>query len=383
MLAANLSSTSWRQIIRDGEGDGAAGEALVGVLPGEGVGAEVTDAALEVLRQLERAGGGSVAIERGGPIGLVAKRNQGVALPEEAVAFCTDVLARGGGILNGPGGGRYVYDLRRRLGLFLKISPIQAHNGLLDRSPLRQQPRAGVDMLIVRENLGGVYQGRSRELSDSSGGREARHELSYSERDVQRFLLAAARLARSRRRQLTVVVKDAGMEAFSVLWRECAEQAARECDVSCSIVDVDLMAYRLLERPGAFDVIAASNLFGDVLSDLAAILLGSRALSFGGSFTVRGGGVYQTNHGSAHDIAGTDRANPVGQILSLAMLLRESLGMEREALACEAGVRRVWAEGHRTADLVASGEPFVGTAEMAALVGQAAATELTGALDRA
>jgi hypothetical protein len=121
--------------------------------------------------------------------------------------------------------------------------------------------------------------------------------------------------------------------------------------VDCSFVDIDLMAYRLVDRPQAFDVIAAPNLFGDILGDLAAVMLGARALSFGASYNRRGDGVYQTNHGAAYDIAGMGRANPVGQILSLAMMLRESLGLGLEAWALEEGVRRVWGEGGRTDDL--------------------------------
>ncbi len=376
-------TTSWREHIPDPECEDRRQEPLLGVIPGEGVGPEVTDAALEVLRQLQRAGGRPVTVEIDtGPIGLAAEQSCGTALPAEALDFCAGVFDRGGAILNGPGGGRYVYDLRRRLELFLKISPIQVHNGLSDCSPLRPRALAGVDLLIVRENIGGVYQGRSQELSSAGGGREIRHELVYFEAEVRRFLAAAARLARARRGELTVVVKDAGLDAFSALWRECAEDAARHHGVTCSAVDVDLMAYQLLERPTAFDVIAASNLFGDVLSDLAAILLGGRALSFSGNFTTRGAGVYQTNHGAAYDLAGADRVNPVGQILSLAMLLRESLDMEREARACEQGIRRVWEEGLRTADLAAPGERAVGTRELAALIAQAAARELAGVLDR-
>jgi 3-isopropylmalate dehydrogenase len=374
------ATSGWLEAIREPTRQAREHTALIGVLAGEGVGPEVTGAALEVLRALEQAGGRQVAVEHGGPIGLAAKRIRGSALPREAIEFCSDVFDRGGAILNGPGGGRYVYDLRKRLELFLKISPIQVRNGLVEPSPLRPERLTGVDLLVVRENLGGVYQGRSGESESASGGREIHHELAYGQRDVRRFLAAAARLASSRRGELTVVIKDAGLEQFSALWCECAQEAAARYGVRWSAVDVDLMVYRLMERPASFDVIACSNLFGDVLSDLAAVALGARGLSFSGNFTPRGDGVYQTNHGSAHDIAGSDRANPAGQILSLAMLLRESLGMEREADACEAGLRRVWADGVRTADVPAGGERIVGTAEMASLVAEAAADELTVAV---
>jgi 3-isopropylmalate dehydrogenase len=348
---------------------------LIGVIPGEGAGPEVIEAALAVLRDLEHAGGRQVHVEHGGRVGLAAVKTHGTALPQEALDFCASVIARGGGVLSGPGGGRYVYDLRKALELFVKVSPIQASNGLAHVAPVRTRASGDIDLLIVRENLEGVYQDAGERVSDGSW-RGIRHELRYGERELRRFLGAAARLARVRSGELTVVVKDAGLGAFSALWRECAQEAAGATGVACKAVEVDLIVYQLLERPHAFDVIAASNLFGDVLSDLAAALVGSRGMSFGASFTPRGGGVYQTNHGAAYDIAGQDRANPVGQILSLAMLLRESLDMTQEAEACEAGVRQVWEQGYRTADIAEAGATVVGTSELARRIAEAAGAEL-------
>jgi 3-isopropylmalate dehydrogenase len=349
--------------------------ALLGLLPGEGVGPEVVGAALEALRRLEDAGGRPVTVEVGGPIGKPAEQEAGAALPDEVVGFCEDVFRRGGAILSGPGGGRYVYDLRRRLELFIKVNPIDARLGLADASPLRSESIDGVDLLVARENLGGIYQGTAEEVPDPSGRSRIEHRFSYGEPGVRRFLVAAARLARSRRGELTVVVKQAGIPRLSDLWREVAIEVCRAEDVECRLVDVDLMAYRLVKRPGEFDVIAAPNLFGDILGDLAAVLLGSRALSFGVSYDAHGAGVYQTNHGAAYDIAGTGRANPLGQILSLAAMLRESLGLGREGWALEEGVRHACSEGGRTADL--GGE--LSTDEMAARVGAAAAQLLATA----
>lgn len=375
-----MTPAAWRESILDPSIEPPAAAPLIGAIPGEGVGPEVTDAALAVLAALERAGGRGVeVVVGGGPIGVEAESSLGSATPAEVLAFCSDVLARGGAILNGPGGGRYVYELRSRLGLFLKISPIQARTAYPRASPVRPELLGDVDLLIVRENLAGAYQGNSEEILHADGEREVRQTVTHLESDVRRFMVAAARLARARRGELTVVVKDGGMGAFSGLWRECAEEAAESVGVACTAIDVDLMAYRLIERPGAFDVIAASNLLGDVLSDLAAVLLGSRGLSFSGNFGPRGEGVYQTNHGAAYDLAGSDRANPVGHILALAMCLRESFGMVEEARACEAGIRRVWEEGFRTADIAAPEEPSVGTAEIAARIADAAAEELARA----
>jgi 3-isopropylmalate dehydrogenase len=355
---------------------------LIAALPGEGIGGEVVDAALDVIRSLEEAGGTPVEIEMGGPIGHPAEATTGSAFPEEVARFCESTLERGGAILTGPGGGRYVYDLRRRLDLFLKLVPVSSDLGLAGASPLRPDLIRDLDLLLVRENLGGIYQGRSEATADEDGNRVVRHEFEASEVSLARFLGAAARLAGLRGGRMTVVLKQGGAPALADLWRSAGSAAAAAAGVEVSFVDVDLMAYELIRRPHDFDVIAASNLAGDVLSDLTALLVGSRGLSFSGNFSPRGHAAYQTNHGAAHDIAESDVANPVGQILSLAMLLRESLGLEREARAVEDGIRAVWAEGLRTADVAASGERAIGTREMASRIGEAAADQL-GALPRA
>lgn len=346
---------------------------LIGALRGDGVGPEVIAAAELVLERLQEFGADPIALEHGGPIGYEAERAGDPALPEDVARFCESVLERGGAILNGPGGGRYVYDLRRRLDLYLKISPIDARNGLAQASPLKPDRIAGLDLLVVRENVGGIYQGDWGEDLGPSG-RVARHTFSYDEHDVARFLDAAAKLAARRRGMLAVVLKDAGVPTVSRLWRACGEAAAAEHGVTCSFVDVDLMAYRLIAAPYDFDVVAAPNLCGDVLSDLAGVLVGSRALTFSGNFSPRGDAVYQTNHGAAHDIAGMDRVNPIGQLLSLAMLLRVSLEREREAEAIETAIRRVWREGYRTRDVAARGSRLVGTAELADRLATAAAS---------
>jgi 3-isopropylmalate dehydrogenase len=355
---------------------------LIGVLPGEGIGREVVTGALGVLTALEDAGGEAVEIETGGPIGYPAVSSTGSALPDEVATFCDGVFARGGAILTGPGGGRYVYDLRRRLELYLKLVPVCSRLGLPEASPLRSDSLRDLDLLLVRENLGGIYQGRSEESLDENGRRLVRHHFETSEAGLHRLLGAAARLAAERRGQLTVVIKQGGMPSLADLWRATALEASATAGIDCNFVDVDLMAYELIRRPHDFDVIVASNFAGDILSDLTAVLVGSRALSYSGNFSPRGHAAYQTNHGAAHDIAGRDTANPVGQILSLAMLLRESLGLGREAEAIEDAVRAVWASGVRTADIATHGDPVVGTTEMAGRIAESAATQL-GALSRA
>ena len=367
-----MTPVGWLECVTAGMQPARSHSVFIGVLPGEGIGPEVTEGAIEVLRAVSRVTGLSLQVATGGLIGLDALRESGSLLPDEVVNFCAKVFAEGGCILNGPGGGRYVYDLRRQLDLFFKISPIQAHCGLPEISPLKREFLEAVDLLIVRENSEGLYQGQWEQGSDASGSPLAQHAFSYGEPAVRRFLDAAARLAQSRRGELTVVYKKHGVPSISDLWQDCAQRAAAAHGIQCSLVDVDLMAYQLVQCAHRFDVIAAPNMFGDILADLAAVHLGSRAHSFSGNFSPEGRAVYQTNHGAAYDVAGTDTGNPVGQMLSLAMMLRVSFWCEREAWAIEEGIRRVWRAGWRTRDVAHAGAKVAGTREMSALVAEAA-----------
>jgi 3-isopropylmalate dehydrogenase len=271
-----------------------------------------------------------------------------------------------------------VYDLRRRLDLFCKITPIQAATGLPEASPLRSSVVDGVDLLLLRENLAGPYQGRAWTTRGPDGGRVVRHEFDHDETIVHRFLAAAARVAAARRGQLTVAVKQAGMPETSELWSSVAAEVAAVAAVDVAVVDVDLLAYQLVTRPAAFDVVASPNLVGDILADLAASIIGGRGLSHSANLDAAGGAVYQTGHGSAHDLAGTDRANPAGHLLALAMLLRHSLRLGTEADAVEAGLRRVWDEGWRTDDVAGGADPglVIGLRAFAEKVADAAAKHL-------
>jgi 3-isopropylmalate dehydrogenase len=346
---------------------------VVGVLPGEGVGPEVVECALQVLQNVAESSGVSVELRTGGSIGRDAEKTDGRPLSAEVIEFCEETFVAGGAVLNGPGGGRYVYDLRKRFDLFFKISPLRVRHGAPDAAWLKPAALRGVDILVARENSGGVYQGSWSESLSASGQRLAEHRLTYSEEQVRRFLHAAARLASSRRGDLTVVWKESGVPAVSRLWRDVAADCAAAHGVRFRMVDVDLMAYRLVQEAPTFDVIAAPNLFGDVLADLGAVLLGSRGVSYSGNYSEQGHAVYQTNHGAAYDLAGTDRANPVGQILSAAMMLRESFGLWSQADAVEAAVSALWREGWRTADVQVPSARLVGTREMGRRVAERAA----------
>jgi len=334
----------------------------IGVLAGEGSGPEIVGVALDVLAAVSEVTGAAFEIRAGGAIGIDAEREAGVALTESVAAFCAETFAAGGAVLAGAGGGRFVYDLRRRFDLFCKLNPIRTWRALGDVTRLRCRQPDDVDVLVVRENVGGVYYSEWQE-ERSGGATTLRQRTTHDERDVRRIVGAAAHIASLRRGRLAVVVKRSGLPEFSALWEAAMRDAALQHGIAATALDVDLAAYRLVQEPETLDVVVAPNLFADVLSDLGGVVAGSRALTFGGSFSARGEAVYQTNHGSAHDIARTDRANPAGQVLALAMLLRESFALEHEAALIEGALASVWTGGVRTADLAEAGARVVGTRE--------------------
>ena len=347
---------------------------LIGVIPGEGVGPEVVEAALTVLRAVEQTGDFRAEVRRGGVIGLESETRGNGALSADVVDFCGQVFADGGAVCTGAGGGRFVYDLRKRFDLYWKLSPIRVREELAGVSRFRSDHVRGVDLLLVRETISGLYQGRWSLDGASENGRRAEHVYGAGERDVRRVLDVAATLAAERSGRLAIVVKRGGAPAISQLWEECAEAVTEAHGLSSSLLDVDYAAYRMLQDPRELDVVVAPNLFGDVLADLGGVLLGSRGLTYGASFSSAGAAVYQTNHGSAYDLAGSDRANPAGQILALAMLLRESLGRADEAALIEDALAAVWRSGWRTFDVAEPGCTVVGTREFAERTAEHVAT---------
>lgn len=350
---------------------GPDGRFIIGVLAGEGIGPQVVAIALDLLRTLEAATGQRFAIQQGGVIGAAAEQQFGSALTEEVTSFCQQLFAAGGALLHGPGGGRFVYDLRRRFDLFCKICPIRVHPELLGAQPLKPERLADVDALLIRDNAGGVYQGSWELCESAEGERIARHEFSYSEAQVQRIVAVAAQLAAQRRGRLTVVVKDGGLPSITALWRDVAGAEAQRQGIAAQFVNIDFATYRLVNDPRSFDVVVLSNLFGDILVDLSSVLSGSRGMSYSGNFSSDGAAAYQTNHGAAHDLTDTQLANPVGQILALAMLLRESFALADAAGQIEAAVREVWRAGWRTADLAEPNARLATTRQMGELVQQA------------
>jgi 3-isopropylmalate dehydrogenase len=350
-----------------------SGRIVIGVLKGEGIGPDVVHCALDVLsaiHSLALEARGSVLVE-GGAIGNRAFDCCGEALSAEVRQFCEDMFARHGAILCGPGGGRFVYELRRAFDLFCKLAPIRPQPELYNVCPLKPEFLRDVDILVIRENLEGVYQGRWTTRSCRQRGRIEEHTFHYSEQEVQSILAAACRIARRRSGRVAVVIKDGGVPGISGLWRECAGVIGPDHQIECSFIDVDLAAYKLIRHPQELDVLVTPNLFGDILVDLGGVLAGSRGLTYSGNFAADGSAVYQTNHGAAFDLAGTDRANPIGQIYALEMLLRESFGLTYEAGLIGAAVAEVLRHGWRTFDIMEPGCRLVGTRRMGSLIAEA------------
>jgi 3-isopropylmalate dehydrogenase len=289
----------------------------------------------------------------------------GVAIRDEDLATCAAADAILLGAVGGPQWDdpratvrpeQALFAMRGGLGLFANLRPVSVHPALVPASPLRPELLDGVDMLIVRELTGGLYFGSRTEASGAPGERAASDTLPYSEPEVARVARLAFELARGRRKRLTSVDK-ANVLATSRLWRTVVHEIAAEYpDVALDDRLVDACAMQLVTRPASFDVLVTENLFGDILSDEASVLAGSLGMlpsaSLGTRRTEHGlHGLYEPIHGSAPDIAGQDLANPVGTILSAAMLLRWSLGRADAADAVEAAVGRALDDGFRTADL--------------------------------
>jgi len=346
---------------------------VIGVLPGEGIGPDMLEAALMVLAAVKSVSELKATIETGGPIGLEAEATDGRPLSDQVIEFCTDIFSRRGAILAGPGGGRFVYDLRREFDLYCKFSPLKPHPQLDDSGHIRTHFLESIDIMIVRDNVAGLYLGRS-DVSDSpTEGKCVAHQFSYTEVQVRRLIEAGARLAASRSRKVTVVVKASGLPQISELWSDVTAEVCEQLGVEYVLMDADHCAYQLIQNPQQFDVLIAANMLGDILADLGAVLLGSRGLSFSGNFSPNGDAVYQTNHGSAYDLMGQDRANPVAQIFALAMMLRQSFHLEDQAEQIEHAVAHVWKQGWRTEDLAMPNHRVVGTREFAALIADAIA----------
>ena len=355
----------------------------IATIPGDGVGPDVVAAARAAVDAAGVAFGFAVDWSEH-LAGGAAIDAHGVAIQPEDVAACGAADAILLGAVGGPKWSdpsapvrpeQALFALRGGLGLYANLRPVSVHPALIASSPVRPELLAGVDLLIVRELTGGVYFGERVEPGPAGGAaRRAVDTMPYAEHEIRRVVELAFDLAKARRGYVTSVDK-ANVLATSRLWRTVAsEVGAAHPEVALAHQLVDSCAMLLVRRPADFDVIVTENLFGDILSDEAAVLAGSLGMlpsaSLGERRTAHGTfGLYEPIHGSAPDIAGRDLANPIGTILSAAMLLRLSLGREDAAAALENAVSRTLDDGLRTADLVppsgdATGHRRVGTTGM-------------------
>lgn len=346
------------------------------LLPGDGIGPEVVGAAVTVLQRIERRFGHQFDTQSF-PIGGVALASGDGPLPAATREAC---LAADAVLLGAVGDARFdsgprdrkpetgLLELRRALGVYANLRPARVWPSLEDSGPLKRERVAATDILIVRELTGGLYFGEPRGIA--ADGRSAVNTLQYCVEEIERVADVAFDAARKRRARVTSVDKANVLET-SQLWRTTVSRLAlRYPDVKLDHMYVDACAMALALDPPRFDVIVTENLFGDILSDEAGAIVGSLGLlpsaSIGG-----GHGLYEPVHGSAPDLAGRDVANPIGTILSAAMLLRHSLRLEDEARAIERAVGEILAEGHRTADLRSDPSvPVIGCAEMAHLIAE-------------
>lgn len=336
------------------------------VLKGDGIGPEVTNEAVQTLGALCPQMNFSEHL-----IGGAAIDSCGIPLPEESL----EAAQKSDAVLLGAVGG-WKYDalppeirpekallkIRKELGLFNNLRPIKVYDALLGSSPLRAEIAKGTDIMIVRELLGGLYFGEPRKESPES----ALNTMAYSKEEIRRIALDAFGIARKRSKKLCSVDKANVLEV-SRLWRKTVIEVAKDFpEVELSHLYVDNAAMQLVLNPRQFDVLLTENLFGDILSDEAAVLAGSLGMLPSASLNGKGFGMYEPCHGSAPDLAGKDCANPLAAILSAAMMLRHSLGQETEALRIEKAVEDVLNQGYRTADL--GGGEIVGTKRMGQLV---------------
>ncbi|USZ48274.1 3-isopropylmalate dehydrogenase [Halomonas sp. DN3] len=342
------------------------------VLPGDGIGPEITAQASRVLEAL-KAKGLDVDVEEA-LVGGGAYDVHGVPLPEETLAKARAADAILLGAVGGPQWDtiedlskrpeKGLLGLRKELGLFGNLRPAILYPQLAEASTLKPEVVSGLDIMIVRELTGGIYFGQPRGVEERGGERVGFNTYVYSESEIERIGRVAFEMARKRDKKLCSVDKANVLEV-TILWREVMERLSAEYpDVELSHMYVDNAAMQLVRAPKQFDVVVTGNMFGDILSDAAAMLTGSIGMLPSASLNESGQGMYEPCHGSAPDIAGQGVANPLATILSVAMMLRYSLNEPAMAERIEAAVGKVLDQGLRTADIAYPGTRQVSTSEM-------------------
>jgi 3-isopropylmalate dehydrogenase len=343
----------------------------IAVLPGDGIGPDVTTEAVKVLRAIGKKFGHRFEFSDA-PVGGASLDLTGVPLPEETIKLCraSDAI-----LLGAVGGPRWednppelkpeqaLLGLRKVLGLFANLRPAKIYASLSNASSLKADVIDGVDILVVRELTGGLYFGKPRGIDTSNGERFGVNTMIYYESEIKRIAKVAFEAARTRKKKVCSVDKANVLET-SQLWREVVNDVSAEYpDIELTHMYVDNCAMQLIRNPRQFDVIVTENMFGDILSDAAAMLTGSIGMlpsaSIGGEISL-----YEPVHGSAPDIAGKNIANPIAAIASAAMMLKYSFNMNDEAMEIEHAIDRTLAKGLHTADISISGQTSVSTTQM-------------------
>ena len=357
----------------------------IGVIKGDGIGPEIVTEAMKVLEQVADVYGHECKYTQllmgGASIDV-----HGVPLTDETIRLAKESDAVLMGSIGGdtrtspwyrlepskrPEAG--LLKIRKELNLFANLRPAYLYNELRDACPLRDEIIGdGFDMIIVRELTGGLYFG-ARKTTEENGVRTAVDTLSYNENEIRRIAIKAFEIARKRRNKVTSVDKANVLDS-SRLWRSVVEDVAKDYpDVTLEHMLVDNCAMQLVRDPKQFDVILTENMFGDILSDEASMVTGSIGMLSSASLNETKLGLYEPSHGSAPDIAGQNKANPIATILSAAMMLRYSLDLDKEADAVETAVQKVLTDGYRTGDIMSDGCKLVGTKEMGDLIADAIA----------
>ncbi len=360
----------------------------IAVLAGDGIGTEICDETIKVLNALGKKYGHTFTFKHGLVGGAAIDATNGAsALPQESIDICK---ASDAVLFGATGGPKWdnplakvrpedgILGIRKALGLFANIRPVKLYPELLDASNLKPEVIRGSDFIFIRELTGGLYFGKPKKQWSNKQGRVAVDTERYSEKEITRVLKVGFELARSRNKKLTSVDK-ANVMACSRLWRQIAIEMSKDYpDVTLEHQLVDSCAMRLIQKPTSFDVAVTSNIFGDILTDEASMVAGSMGMMPSASLAgtpvegKRAMGLYEPIHGSAPDIAGQNKANPIATIVSAAFMLRYSLGLSKEAKIIENAVDRVIKEGYRTGDIKRKddGKKLVGCTEMGDLIAE-------------
>src|SRR6185503_9799576 len=347
----------------------------IAVLPGDGIGKEIVAQTIRVLGRLDL----KFEFEEA-PVGGAGYEASGHPLPQKTLALAKQADAILFGSVGDP---KYdnlesskrpeqaILGLRKELALFANLRPAQVYAELADASSLRPEVVAGLDILIVRELTGDIYFGEPKGIRQhATGGREGFDTMRYSEAEILRIARVAFEAARKRGKRVCSVDKANVLET-SQLWREVMiDEANKHPDIELTHMYVDNCAMQLVRHPKQFDVIVTGNLFGDILSDEASMLTGSIGMLPSASLDANGKGLYEPIHGSAPDISGQGKANPLATILSVALMLRHSLNQGAAAQRLERAVKQTLRDGYRTADIYTAGTRKVSTAEMAKAVAE-------------